>query len=134
VGEFEVAIRDVDDDEVVALTMSALLQRSGYSVTCVHSAKQALDLVHAQPDRFKLVATDFNMPQMSGIALAEALALLAPGLPVIVTSGYVTDELSAQARAAGVRAVLFKEHAFERLGGIVHSILNRMPEVELPPP
>nr|WP_316639420.1 CHASE domain-containing protein [uncultured Roseateles sp.] len=114
----------VDDDEVVALTMSALLQRAHYSVTCVHGAQQALDLVREQPRRFALVIADYNMPEMSGIALARALALAAPGLPVIISSGYVTEELKAQAQAAGVRAVLFKEYAFERLGAIVHAILQ----------
>jgi PAS domain S-box-containing protein len=114
----------VDDDEVVALTMSALLQRAGYGVTCVHSAQQALDLVHGQPQRFALVVTDYNMPEMSGITLAEALALAVPGLPVVISSGYVTEALKTQAHAAGVRAVLFKEYAFERLGGIVHAILG----------
>jgi CheY-like chemotaxis protein len=122
----------VDDDEVVALTASALLQQNGYSVTCVSSAQQALDLVRAQPQRFALVVTDYNMPEMSGMALAEALALAAPGLPVVISSGYVTDELRAQAHAVGVRAVLFKEYAFERLGSIVHTILDRPPEAAAP--
>jgi CheY-like chemotaxis protein len=113
----------VDDDEVVALTVDALLQRAGYSPTCLNSAQQALDLVRAQPRRFRLVVADYNMPEMSGIALAEALALAAPGLPVVITSGYVTEDLMSQAHAAGVRAVLFKEYTFERLSGIVHTIL-----------
>ncbi len=122
----------VDDDEVVALTMSALLQRAGYGVTCVHSAQQALDLVRAQPQRFALVVTDYNMPEMSGITLANALALAAPGLPVVISSGYVTEALKTQAQAAGVRAVLFKEYAFERLGGIVHAILDSRPKAPVP--
>ncbi len=123
----------VDDDEVVAITMTALLQRAGYSVTCARSAQQALDLVRAQPQGFKLVVTDYNMPEMSGIKLAEALALAAPGLPVVISSGYVTDELKAQAHTAGVRAVLFKEYAFERLGGIVRAILDSRPDAAVPP-
>ena len=72
------------------------------------------------------------MPGMSGIALAEALALVAPGLPVVISSGYVTEELKAQAHAAGVRAVLFKEYALERLGGVVHAILGSQPEAAAP--
>ena len=122
----------VDDDEVVALTMGVLLQRAGYSVTCVHSAQQALDLVRAQPRGFELVVTDYNMPGMSGVALAEALALAAPGLPVVIASGYVTEALEAQAHAAGVRAVLFKEYAFERLVGIVHAILGSRSDAAVP--
>ena len=80
------------------------MQRAGYGVTCARSALQALDRVRAQPQRFEIVVTDYNMPEMSGIALAEALALAAPGLPVVIASGYVTDELKAQAHTAGLRA------------------------------
>jgi CheY-like chemotaxis protein len=122
----------VDGDEVVALTVSALLQRAGYLVTCVLGAPQALALVRAQPRRFELVVTDYSMPEMSGIELAKALALVSPGLPVVISSGFVTEELKAQAHSVGVRAVLFKEYAFERLGGIVHDILNRSPEAVAP--
>ena len=39
----------------------------------------------------------------------------------------ITEALKAQAQAAGVRAVLFKEHAFERLGSIVQGILKPEP-------
>ena len=115
----------VDDDEVVALTVSALLKRSGYRVTCSEDAHRALELVRLQPRRFELVVTDYSMPKMSGIALAEAIAKIRPDLPVVITSGFVTEELKARASAAGVRVVLFKEHALERLGSIVHSLLER---------
>jgi DNA-binding NarL/FixJ family response regulator len=57
-----------------------------------------------------LVVTDFNMPTISGLDVALALSGVRPGLPVVITSGYVTDELRASAAACGVRAVLHKEH------------------------
>ena len=122
----------VDDDEVVALTVSALLQRAGYRVTCVHSAQRALELARMQPLPFELIVTDYNMPEMSGIELARALAIAAPGLPVVISSGYVTEELKAEAHAAGVRAVLSKEYAVERLGGIVQGILDGRPQASVP--
>ena len=108
------------------------MQRADYGVTCARSALQALDRVRAQPQRFEIVVTDYNMPEMSGIALAEALALAAPGLPVVSASGYVTDELKAQAHTAGLRAVLFKEYVFERMGGVVRAILDSRPAAAVP--
>ncbi len=116
----------VDDDEVVAITVQALLETAGYRVTRLAAAPQALERVRAAPAAFDLVITDFNMPTMSGIALAQALQALAPTLPVVITSGYVTDELRERACQAGVRAVLLKEHSFEQLGGIVQAILSRV--------
>ncbi len=114
----------VDDDEVVALTVQALLESAGYRVSRVASASMALEQVRAHPGDFDIVVTDYNMPTMSGVELAEAMKAVAPGLPVVITSGYVTEELKARARAAGVRAVLFKEYAFEQLGSVVQAVLT----------
>ena len=55
---------------------------------------------------------------------------LLPRLSALIHHGGIGT--SAQALAAGVRAVLFKEYAFERLGGIVHAILGRRPEAAMP--
>lgn len=67
------------------------------------------------------------MPGMAAIALA------APGRPVVISSGHVAGELKVRAEAGGVRAVLFKEQAFERLASIVHRILDRLAETAVPP-
>ncbi len=67
--------------------------------------------------------TDYNMPGLSGLAVAEQIAALAPGLPLIITSGYVTEELLDRARALGVRGVLLKEHSLERLAALVREAL-----------
>ena len=88
------------------------------------TAQEAVDLVRSDPRQFALVVTDYNMPGMSGLLLAQALLQIAPQLPVVISSGYVTEELQQRARQAGVRAVLFKEHTFERLVGLVHGLLE----------
>jgi CheY-like chemotaxis protein len=105
----------VDDDEIVSLTAAALLSRAGYAVTCVDSGPAAVAALRDAPDGFAAVVTDFNMPEMSGVAVAEAVARESPGTAVIVISGLVTDELQRAARQVGVRAVLFKEHMLEHL-------------------
>jgi PAS domain S-box-containing protein len=112
-----------DDDDVVGLTLQALLERAGYQVTRVDSGMAAIDAVRLAPQGHDLVVTDFNMPGLSGLSVAEQLAGIAPGLPVIITSGYVTEELLEKAREIGVRAVLLKEHSLERLAREVHELL-----------
>ena len=114
----------LDDDEVMRLTVQSLLQRSGCRVSLFERAQAALQAVAADPDGFDLVVTDFNMPDLSGVQVARVLATIRPDLPVLLTSGYWTDELYAEARAAGVRAVLRKERSVEELAALVHSILG----------
>ena len=72
-----------------------------------------------QPDAFHLMLTDYNMPGMSGLDVAREVLALSPALPVAVASGYITDELQAEALAAGVREVVFKTDAVESFCEVV---------------
>ena len=114
----------VDDDPVVVLMVDALLQRQGWRVSCLQDAQAALQRVLASEDPVDVVVTDYNMPGMSGLQLAEALAAARPALPVVITSGYITDHLRADARRAGVRSVLHKEYTLEQLGSLLHQLLT----------
>ena len=107
--------------------VQGLLQRLGYRVTLSPGAREAIETVVDDPEAFDLVVTDFNMPKHSGLDVGRALAGIRPALPVLISSGYVSEELRANASALGVRAVMQKEHTLEELGALVHEVLLRRP-------
>ena len=113
----------VDDDEVMVLMVQRLLQRAGYHVIACSAPAHVLALLREQPSLGDLVVSDYNMPEMSGLELAQELARLRPTLPVIISSGYIADDLRQQARAVGVRALLKKENTLEELPGLVQQVL-----------
>ena len=113
----------VDDDEVMGLMVQSLLQVEGYDVTALVSPVQALALLQEDPAAFDLVISDFNMPEMSGVELAARLRVLRPALPVLISSGYISDSLRVQAAAQGVRALLQKEQTLEALPALVRQVL-----------
>ncbi len=76
----------VDDDPLVLMTTSAMLEELGCHVFEADSAKQALELL-AQ-NTIHLVLTDQAMPQMTGTQLAEDIRQRYPTLPVILVTGY----------------------------------------------
>ena len=117
----------VDDDEVMLLMVQRLLEREGYRVAVCSVATQALTGMRDGSMACDLVISDYNMPELSGIELARQLAALRPGLPIIITSGFVTDELRAQAAAVGVRAMLKKERTLEELAGLVRQVFFDTP-------
>jgi CheY-like chemotaxis protein len=117
----------VDDDEVMVELVQRLLERQGYRVITATSAAAALAVLRAPAGRCDILVSDYNMPQTSGLELAFEVARAWPGLPMIISSGYVTEELHLQARAAGVRALLKKENTFEELGALVQQLLARPP-------
>ena len=114
----------IDDDEVMVLMVERLLRRHGFEPRCYRAAREALDRIQAAPNTCAIVVTDFNMPDCTGIEVATALGSFAPSLPVIITSGYISDELRANAQRVGVRALLEKENTFDELCGLIQRVLS----------
>ena len=114
----------VDDDPVMVVMVEGLLLRWGYRVTCITNPLEAQQRLRARGHGFDVVVTDFNMPELSGLDLAREVHQLHPGLPLIITSGYVSESLRAEVQAVGVRHVLQKEYTLEQLAGLVHEALH----------
>ena len=113
----------IDDDDVMMVMVERLLERLGYAVTCMDDPAHAIEAVRAAPKRFDIVVTDLNMPALSGLDVARALHRLRPGLPVIISSGNLPDQLQGEARQAGVRALVHKQYTLEELGAVIHWVL-----------
>ena len=96
-----------DEPDLVALT-EEMLAELGYESFGLSSSTRALAEFRADPDRFDLVLTDEQMPDMAGTALATALRALRPGLPVVLASGYGGPQLEARAALSGVSVLVRK--------------------------
>jgi two-component system cell cycle sensor histidine kinase/response regulator CckA len=114
----------LDDDDTLVFLVRRLLERRGYKVTAVCDQQEAIDAVRAQPQGFHLLMTDYNMPGMSGIDVAREVLSINPALPVAVASGYISDELQAEAAAAGVAEVVFKTDAVEAFCEVVARLVR----------
>ena len=113
----------IDDDEALVFLVTRLLQRRGYRVSGYVEQSAALAALTADPARFQLVVTDYNMPGMSGLDVVRAVRNIRPDLPVAVASGFITDELKAQAAAAGVHNIIFKANAAEEFCDVVQRLV-----------
>ena len=114
----------VDDDEMMVVMVQGLLQRAGYRVTACADAPAAVAALHADPTGFDAVVTDFNMPHGSGLEVARAAGVIAPGLPVVISSGYLSEELRTAAARAGVHHLMQKEHTIEALCDVLGKALS----------
>ena len=77
----------VEDEAQVRDVAARFLERAGYEVVTASDAKTALELL-TSAGSFNLVLTDSAMPGMRGEDLAEEIANIQPGLPVVLMSGY----------------------------------------------
>jgi DNA-binding NtrC family response regulator len=114
----------LDDDDVVGITLQALLERIGYRVSLFNDPVAAIAEVRRTPEAFDAVITDFNMPTLSGVDVTRAVRQVRSNLPVLLGSGYLSDDVIAAAREAGVAQVFNKEFAVERLSGLLTQALK----------
>ncbi len=83
----KLAILTVDDDPLVALNTSALLEELGHTVYSAPSALHALDILRREK-KIDLMITDQLMPGMTGSELASRIRAENSHIPVILATGY----------------------------------------------
>jgi PAS domain S-box-containing protein len=113
----------VDDDQTMLLVLQRLLERDGYQVEAFDSGEQAIAAVRADPAAVDIVVTDYNMPVADGLQVAAEIHRLRADLPIVLCSGYISDELRIDARRAGVRRVVPKADSYDELPAVVRQLL-----------
>ncbi|HEY4167101.1 MAG TPA: ATP-binding protein [Reyranella sp.] len=77
----------VDDDFLISLSTASLLEDLGHTVIKASSGADAL-VVLRDGQAVDLMITDYAMPGMTGLQLAEEARRLRPGLPILLATGY----------------------------------------------
>ncbi|MBI3867915.1 MAG: response regulator [Verrucomicrobia bacterium] len=114
----------IDDEESLIAVERKTLERFGYQVTACRHFEEALDLFRANPSRFDLVMTDFDMPGKQGLELIAELRRMRADLPALLVSGNTTEELRSSAAASGVSVVIQKPITADELAQAVHDLLS----------
>jgi signal transduction histidine kinase/putative methionine-R-sulfoxide reductase with GAF domain len=113
----------VEDNQSVREVVQAMLTSLGYEVLVASNGRSALQIYEQSQARITLVITDITMPEMGGLALAEALRLKNPAVKILAMSGYplkmATRELSAQ----GIVGWLQKPLSFDQLAQRLKQVL-----------
>jgi CheY-like chemotaxis protein len=77
----------VDDDPLIAMSTTEMLEDLGHRVIGASSGSHALDILRSD-QQIDLMMTDHLMPGMTGIELAAASREVRPRLPVLLATGY----------------------------------------------
>lgn len=109
----------VDDEAPLVHVGKRLLERRGHRVTGHSRPEEAVAQLRRDPGAWDLIVADHNMPGCSGTELARIASGLRPDLPVLLTSGRVTEELQGEAAALGIRFILPKPYGVAELSAAV---------------
>jgi CheY-like chemotaxis protein len=122
-----VKILIVEDDTITRRNISALLSDEGYEVDQAGDGVQALEILAGRP--FDLVLSDIVMPRMDGLKLLEQLQFMAPQMPVMIMTSYVSDSLSSV--PAGAAEFIRKPFVLDDLLFKVQRALDKTAQVTL---
>ena len=115
----------VDDHADVRFLVRVILGDAGPDVVFAGEASgahEALDaLESAEPD---VVVLDALMPGVDGFEAAGMLLERRPGLPILLCSAIVDDEVRLRAEGAGIAACLSKDH-FDAIPGLALELARR---------
>ncbi|XP_068667296.1 two-component response regulator ORR26-like [Aristolochia californica] len=114
----------VDDDPTWLKILEKMLKKCSYEVTTCCLARAALDMLRERKDRFDIVVSDVNMPDMDGFKLLEQVGL-EMDLPVIMMS--VDGETSRVMRGVqhGACDYLLKPVRMKELRNIWQHVFRR---------
>jgi CheY-like chemotaxis protein len=101
----------VDDEDVIAITLSQIFRSFGYETRTADSAEEAVGLLESwKPD---VALVDVYLPGMNGVDLGIYLRCVLPQCKVLLTSGHPgSGELRRDAARIG--------HAMELIAKPVH--------------
>ena len=96
----------IDDDAVVGRSFDRVLSGIGYEVSTALTGEEGLK--NMESTAYDVVFTDINMPGMDGLEVTERIKAKCPWTPVVVITGYGTEENEAEASVLGVSGFVHK--------------------------
>ena len=118
----------IDDDAVVGRSFDRVLSDKGFEVSTALSGEEAMDTIRETD--FDVVFTDIKMPGMDGLEVTERIKARCPWTPVVVITGYGTDDNEAKASVLGASGFVRKPLTPEMIESITMKAVNDAEKVE----
>jgi two-component system, chemotaxis family, chemotaxis protein CheY len=113
-----------DDAFAVKIAQTVLRQLKIPYVSTARDGAEALDVLNANMQRFDLIVSDWNMPEMTGLQLLKAVRHKWANMPFIMLTGKASPEFVMQARENGVDAYVVKPFSPNQLSQKIQGVLQ----------
>jgi two-component system, cell cycle sensor histidine kinase and response regulator CckA len=105
----------VEDEPMVRKISEAVLRSLGFAVLVAQDGVEAVEIFRHHAHEVRFVICDLTMPRMNGWETLAALRGLAPGIPVILASGYDEAHVMAGDHPELPQAFLSKPYQLQGL-------------------
>ena len=100
------------------------LERFGYNVAIFSKPLEALDYFNDNFKNIDLVISDKSMPKMNGEELVKRMRSLHPTVPIIVLSGFVSNDDDNVLIQNGASKILLKPLSIRDIANEVNELLG----------
>ncbi len=112
-----------DDDSAILALLSYTFESDGFKVSLVKNGLEALDL--ASKRDFDVILLDMMMPELSGLAVTEALRQRANYTPIIILTARDDDDLKITGINSGVDDYLDKTTPQREIVARANALIRR---------
>lgn len=116
----------VDDEADVRDVIKLQLEQRGLNVLEAVDGQNAIDILKTGDNMMNVgvILCDIRMPKVNGVECIQFIRAQAPGIPIVVITGYPDTELASDLLKKGVKDYLVKPVEKEKLLAVVDAHIS----------
>ena len=123
----------IDDEEDVREVLKLHLEGAGYNVLEAEDGEDGINTLRSGDNMINVgvILCDIRMPKVNGAECVDYLRKQAPGIPVVMVTGYPDTEMAISFLNKGVKDYLVKPVEKEKLLGVVGKMVSNGKDIGL---
>jgi len=115
----------VDDDDDVRESYKLMLDSQGYNFIEAANGEEAINLIKSEDNLVNVgaILCDIRMPKVNGLECIDFFKKEAPGIPIVVITGYPDADNATSLLKKGCKDYLVKPVAKEKLIDVVGKVI-----------
>ena len=105
----------VDDEEVIRRSAKRMIEVAGFSVLTANDGEEAVRLYREHQTEIACVLLDLTMPKMNGEETIRAIRQIAPGVRVVLSSGYNEETATGRFSNLGLAGFIQKPYQLDTM-------------------
>ena len=122
----------IDDESDVRDVLKFHLSESNYAIIEAENGQEGIDLLKSESNltNVGVIICDIRMPKVNGIECIQYIRQEAPGIPIVVVTGFPDTQMAVNLLNEGVKEYLVKPVEKEKLVATVDRLVAAGKEVD----
>ena len=112
----------VDDDPNMQKMVELFIRKSKHQLSCAKNGRSALKIL--ENNKFDLIITDIQMPELDGLALIDEIKKLNIEVPIVIVSAFGQESMSQKAITKGAFKIVHKPFESRQLLEVIEQFIK----------